>query len=303
MYTITKKDKLLLLKISEYGVLLIDQIALLNNSGKRIVQRKISRLYKNELLNLSPRNNSSNYGRPENIISISEKGVKFLQYEKLIDNKIPVERFLTNKIYKIEHELLLNWFRIHLNHIQIKIPDLTLDFISSTTPFLPLKKNGLSIISESFNQENREIDFVPDGVFYTKSEIQNKSLLYFLEVDMGTESLQTSNLSSNNIITKIKNYRSYYQSQKFKRYETKWNTKFNGFRLLFLTNSTRRKNSICDLVSSDKSNGFIWLTHQYEMFEKGLGGKIWSRGGNLFTSQESILGPTINFEEQIIQPK
>lgn len=74
-----------------------------------------------------------------------------------------------------------------------------------------------------------------------KSELQNKSLLLFLEVDMGTESLNTSSLSSNNIASKIKNYRAYFQSQKYKRYETKWNTKFNGFRLLFLTNSAKRK--------------------------------------------------------------
>ncbi|MCB9211785.1 MAG: replication-relaxation family protein [Ignavibacteriales bacterium] len=296
MNIITKKDQLLLLKISEYGVLLIDQIALLNNSGKRIVQRKISRLFKNGFLNLSPRNNSSNYGRPENIISISEKGVKLLQNENMIDDKIPIERFVHDKIYKIEHEILLNWFRVHLNYIPIKLPDLKTDFISSKTPFLPLKNNRLPIISESFTQENHEIDFIPDGVSYLKSELQNKSLLLFLEVDMGTESLNTSSLSSNNIASKIKNYRAYFQSQKYKRYETKWNTKFSGFRLLFLTNSAKRKKNLCDLVSSDKSNDFIWVTHQHEMFEKSLGGKIWSRGGNLFTSQESILGPTLAFE-------
>lgn len=84
--------------------------------------RKISRLFKNGFLNLSPRNNSSNYGRPENIISISEKGVKLLQNENMIDDKIPIERFVHDKIYKIEHEILLNWFRVHLNYIPIKLP-------------------------------------------------------------------------------------------------------------------------------------------------------------------------------------
>ena len=303
MIKISTKEKKLLFQIVEYQLLLIDQIAILNHTGKRIVQRKISRLFKNGLLNLSSRNNSSNYGRPENIISISEKGIKLLQNENLVDNYIPIERFVHEKIYNIEHEILLNWFRIHLNHIPIKVPDLVTDFISSTNPFLPLKGNGSPIISENFENDKSKIDFIPDGVFYIKSMDQNKSLLFFLEVDMGTESLQTSGLNSNNITTKIKNYRAYFQSQKFKRYETKWNTKFNGFRLLFLTNSTKRKNNICDLACSDKSNDFIWVTHQDDMLEKGLGGKIWARGGNLFTSQESILGPTINFEARIIQPK
>jgi len=117
---------------------------------------------------------------------------------------------------------------------------------------------------------------------------------------MGTESLSSRSLKSNNISTKIKNYRAYFQSEKYKRYEVKWNTKFNGFRLLFLTNTSNRKNKISELVSSDKTNTFIWVAHQYDTFEKGLGGKIWARAGNLFTSQESILGPTLNFDSSIL---
>ena len=303
MKQLNQKDNLLLQAIAEYRILQVDQIALLNSSGKRIVQRKVSRLYNNGLINLSPRNYSTNFGRPENIISISEKGVKFLQNENLIDNTIPMERLVPDKTYSIEHELLLNWFRIHLDHIPLKNPDLTTDFISSTTPFLPLRRNGFPLISERFKIENREIDFIPDGVFIITSKEQNMSLLFFLEVDMGTETLNSSSFKSNNIATKIKNYRAYFQSEKYKRYEKKWNTKLSGFRLLFLTNSSKRRNSISNLVSSNELNSFIWVAHQYDMFDKGLGGKIWARGGNIFTSQESILGPTLNFDERLIQLK
>ena len=303
MNMITKKDQILLLTIAEYKNLKIDQIALLNRSGKGIVQRKVSRLFKNGLVNLSPRNYSTNNGRPENIISISEKGIQFLKKQNLIDNNIPIEKFTLSNQYNIEHELLGNWFRIGLSCLSIKISDLTTDFISPSTPFLPLKKNGFPLISENFKQQNQSINFVPDGVFYIKSNNQNKSLLFFLEVDMGTETLNSYSIKSNNISTKINNYRSYFQSEKYKRYETKWNTKFNGFRLLFLTNTSNRKNKISDLVSSNKTNDFIWLAHQFDMFEKGLGGKIWTRNGNLSTSQESILGPTTNFDERLIELK
>ena len=289
--------------ISEYGILLNEQIALLNNSGKRIIQRKISRLYKNGLLNLSPRNNSSNHGRPENIISIHEKGVKLLQNENLIDSKIPVKRFTADKIYNIEHELLINWFRIHLQNIQVKISNLKTEFISSTTPFIPLNKNGQPLITENLLIENSTVTLIPDGVFHIKSENQNKSLLFFLEVDMGTESLQNKGFKSNSIATKIQNYQAHFQSKKYLRYQKKWNTIFNGFRLLILTNTAKRKVSIMNFINSDSSNDFVWVADQSEMFEKGLGGKIWSKGGKLSIPQESILGPTINFEESIIQPK
>lgn len=300
MSNITKKDKFLLLTIADYQVLKVDQLALLNDSGKGIVQRKIAKLFKNGFVNLFPRNSSVNFGRPENIILISERGVKLLQKENFIDRQVPIERFVTDKIKNIEHQLLVNWSRIHLRHISQKLPDLTVDFIPSSSSFFPLRNNGQPLVSEYFEIESHQINFIPDGVFYIKSEIQNKSLLFFLEVDMGTESLKSRSPNSNNILRKIKNYRAYFQFNKYKRYQKKWNTLFNGFRLLFLTNTTERKNKISDLVSLEKTNDFIWIADQYDMFEKGIGGKIWTQGGNTVVSKESIIGPTLSFDQRII---
>jgi len=293
IYNLTSNDRHLLLQVAEHRILLIDQIAMLNNIGRRAVQKKVNTLYKNGILNFSPRNFRISRGRPENIISISEKGVKLLQNENLIHSKISIERLAPDKSYHIEHELLLNWFRVYLNYISEKIPDLIINFISSTTPFVLLKSNGLPLISESFKQVNRYIDFIPDGVFSVISKEQNKSLLFFFEVDMGTESLHSSSLNSNNIATKIINYRAYFLSQKYKRYETKWNTKFNGFRLLFLTNSTFRRSTLSRFISSERTNDFIWITDQDQMSQLGIGGNIWTRGGDISSSPESILGPTL----------
>ncbi len=300
MLKITSKEKDLIIVIADYQILLVEQIALITGLGKREVQRKINNLNKKGLINFVSRKPSGKKGRNENIIAINEKGFDYIQNENLIKGKLPIDNFILDRGYNIEHQLLLNWVRIHLQYFPQKLRDLKLDFISSSTPFLPLKSNGLPLISESLSTENSIIDFIPDGVFYIKSEHQNKSLLFFLEVDMGTESLISRSSKSNNIAKKLNNYRVYFQSGMYKRYQKKWNTLFNGFRLLFITNSTDRRNSISNLIRTDKSNDFIWVAHQYDMFEKGLGGKIWARGGNLFTSQESILGPTINFEERII---
>ncbi len=303
MLITTKKDFFLLKQIIEYYILTVDQLALINNSGRRVIQKKIAKYSKQNLVNLKQRYSSENHGRPENIISINEKGVKLLQNENLIDSKIPVERFVTDKIYNTEHDLLINWFRIHLQFIQVKVTNFKTEFISSTTPFIPLNKNGQPLITENLLIENSTVTLIPDGVFHIKSENQNKSLLFFLEVDMGTESLQNNGIRSNNIATKIQNYKSYFQSEKYLRYQKKWNTIFNGFRLLILTNTAKRKVSISNFINSDSSNDFVWVADQSEMFEKGLGGRIWSRGGKLSIPQESILGPTINFEKRIFQPK
>jgi len=298
MIKITSKEKDLLMIIADYQLLLIDQIVLITGLGKREVQRKINNLYKKDLIKFVSRKPNGQRGRTEFVSTLNENGVKRLQNENIIDEDTPIDTFIFNKTHNIEHQMLLNWFRIHLNFISKKLPDLTTDFLSSTNPFFT-EQYGKPFVAEKNDSGKFQFEFIPDGVFYIQSTNQNKSLLFFLEVDMGTESLSSSSLKSNNISTKIKNYKDYYQSEKYKKYETKWNTKFKGFRLLFLTNSSNRKNKISDLVSSNKTNGFIWVAHQYDMFEKGLGGKFWARGGNLFTSQESILGPTLNFNSSI----
>ncbi|MBL1214704.1 MAG: hypothetical protein HND52_15205 [Ignavibacteriae bacterium] len=293
---ISKKDLNLLLQLADYLVLLNEQIAQLSGTGIRAVQKRINELNQKGFIHIRTRSYKSEKGRSRFISSLSEKGIKLLQNEKQIDNKISLERFLFNKTNTIEHELLVNWFRIYLDFLPIKITDLGVDFISATTPFLPLKSNGLPLISESFKQEDLPINFIPDGVFSIINKEKNKSLLFFLEVDMGTESLNSRHSNSNNISTKIKNYRAYFRSQKYKRYEKRWDTKFKGFRLLFLTNSVKRKTNISNFVSADNSSDFIWIANQYDLFEKGLGGKIWARGGSASRSHESILGTTLAFD-------
>ena len=62
---LTKADELLLFNLAEYGILLIDQIALLNQTGKRIAQKRVSQLYKNKVMLLSPMAYSNYIERPQ----------------------------------------------------------------------------------------------------------------------------------------------------------------------------------------------------------------------------------------------
>jgi len=299
MKKITPKEKELLLQILEYGILSTNQIMLINGVGKREVQRKLENLRKKDLITFHNIKKEGRKGRTEYVSSISEIGATIIRNEFDGQFYFSSDKIIFKNIYTAKHQLLLNWFRIHLNFLHIKLPDLTVDFISATTPFLPLKKNGLPLISEQFETKLLKINFTPDGVFCIKNKTQNKSLLFMLEVDMGTESLTTRSSKTNNIATKIKNYSVYFQTEKYKRYQKKWNTFFNGFRLLFLTNSLEREEMICKQVGSDRSNNFVWISTKLELFEKSLGGKIWVSGGNLHTPKESIIGPSLNYEESL----
>jgi hypothetical protein len=75
-----------------------------------------------------------------------------------------------------------------------------------------------------------------------------------------------------------------------------FDSKFNGFRLLFLANSATRLVSLCKLVQGMPPSDFVWLVDQGKMFSSGLSAKIWVRGGREEDPPESILGPKLACE-------
>ena len=202
---------------------------------------------------------------------------------------------------KIEHEIQLNWFRVYLKYLQKNLSDLNTKFLSTYTLDLPLKSNGFPYISETSKSNNDEITFIPDGVFAIQSKKQNQSLLFFLEIDMSTEPLTSKDPAKESIEQKINNYQNFFVSNNYKRYEEIWESKFNGFRVLFFTNTKERSLAITRLLEN-YSHGFFWTSDFDKMFDNGLGSKIWNRGGSKSESV-SILGPTLAFKTPLPKSK
>jgi len=298
---LTHKDLALLKAIAEHRILLVDQTAILNGTGRRAAQKKISELYKKGIINLSPRNFGQGRGRPENVCSLKEYGVKLLQNEGIIDSGLSIKRATGEEISNTEHELLLNWFRIHLLQIDKYIPDLNTEFISSKTPFLQLRENGLPLISDTVKRNNKDVLFIADGVFAIASKDQNQKLLFFLEIDMSTEPITSSNINTETISQKAQNYYTYFLNKGYKRYHKKWNFDFKGFRVLFLTNTAQRKETISRFLKEDSTFDFIWVSDQEMMFNQGISDNIWLRGGNISSPPESIIGPS--YSQELILPK
>ena len=212
---------------------------------------------------------------------------------KTLDETVSLERLLFKDYQRIEHELLVNWFRIHLIHLEEHVPELSVDFISPATPFLRLRQDGSPLISDNVKIDGQERTFVPDGVFSIANKDQQKRLLFFLEVDMGTESIISSNGKSDTISQKVLNYSSYYACGGYKRYQKKWESELNGFRVLFVTNTAQQKETISRFLRESRSYEFVWVTDQKQVFLHGLGSTIWARGGHTETSPHSIIGPTL----------
>ena len=62
--------------------------------------------------------------------------------------------------------------------------------------------------------------------------------------------------------------------------------------MLFVTKTFTRRESISRFTRKTTKSDFVWVTSQKQLFQHGLSGSIWFRGGNS-TPQQSILGPTL----------
>ena len=117
-----------------------------------------------------------------------------------------------------------------------------------------------------------------------------RTLLFFLEVDRGTEPRNSTRRDKSNLRQKIINYREYFTIQQYKRYEKIMKCELRGFRLLILTETSTRFAALCRLVRAVPPSDFVWLTDREKLLLQGLWAPIWAPGGKVSESPQSILG-------------
>ena len=143
-------------------------------------------------------------------------------------------------------------------------------------------------MAEVFGDGDRA--FLPDGVFGLTHRTVGKTLLFVLEVDCGTERLNSRQVRPQSIRGKIANYQDCFRSGRYKRCERAWNCALNGFRALFLAESASRLTALCRLVEDSPPSDFVWLTDLATLLDRGPAARIWARGGHLSATRHSILG-------------
>jgi hypothetical protein len=165
-------------------------------------------------------------------------------------------------------------------------------FHASESPFAPRSEAGASFLQicvSPAGQEEKPIFLIPDAIFRIRDSEQGKSVLFFLEVDMGTETLASPKRGAKDIRQKVLNYQGLFRSGKYRILDGLWGSSFQGFRLLFLANSPERMAFLCRLVQEMPPCDFIWVTDQERMFSSGLADAIWARGGNTSKPPEAIV--------------
>ena len=295
----TKGDTPLLSHIAEYKFLTVEQLVALSQRSTQVIRRRLRFLANEGLVAMGERGFGHGPGRRENIIILTEKGMKLLGDNGIISSHAAYVTGKTPDSMFLDHDLLVNWFFIHL--LQIGRDNLLLNTQHLTTSSHSLKEGNSDkpVLMERFADgasSDETYTMIPDGVFIITNKESEKSLLFFLEVDMGTETLQSTKLNPRDVRQKIINYQTLFHENQYKRYEKIFNTDLNGFRLLFLANDLVRMKALCDLVQRMPPSDFLWVTDQEQMFSHGVSAEIWARGGRNDRKAESILGPKLAFE-------
>jgi len=283
---INKNDIVLMTDLADHRMLSLSQIAVLYFGSKRSARRRMQQLAETGVVEVLPVGRHSGSGRPEKVFGLSGRGHSELVSQKVLSEQIHFDQVAgTSLLPQAEHQLLLNWCRIHLIHLTREVDRIKLSFLSCNSPFalddthaIPLIKNSVLLPGEETSDS-----FTPDAAFTLNDTVQSKTVLFFLEVDRGTEPRETIN-------QKVIRYQQYFRSQGYKRYEEIMNVSIRGFRLLFMADSSSRRDALCSAVIAIPPSDFVWVSSQDLMFAEGVSGDIWTKGGDREQGLQSILG-------------
>ena len=111
---ITNSDVKLLSWIAEYKFLTAKQLGALSKRSFQVIRRRLRFLKSKSFIIMQERAFGEGPGRLENIVILTEKGLKLLKGKDILSNHA---RYVTNaskdSIF-VNHDLLVNWVFIHL---------------------------------------------------------------------------------------------------------------------------------------------------------------------------------------------
>jgi len=290
MSTRITQDTLNLLRdLADYRMLSLSQLAHLRSKGKHVTRKRMKQLVEEGLVELLPGVLTQRGGRPENVFGLSKTGIQLLRSEKALDQTLAFEQVGgVNLVHQAAHQLLLGWWRIHLVHLCQTDSRLESRLLTCNSPLALSPKTGVPIVCTQVPfEDNATVHVTPDAAFIITDCEHAKSLLFFLEVDMGTEPLSSED--GGDIREKVNRYKRCFRTTAYKRYETIWGAPLTGFRLLFLADSVSRFVPLCSTIRAMSPSGFVWITSADRMFAEGVSGKIWVAGGATDQSAQSIL--------------
>jgi DNA-binding MarR family transcriptional regulator len=287
------KDLVLLQTLADFRLATVPLLAARLGISEQMIRRRCRRMSRCGFLTTCPRNSGYGRGRPEWVYSVTPAAVQQLTAAKLLPPDVPADQVTGESLLRTaEHQILLNWLAVHSKAIEKQGNEFEVKFISSTSPLHSSGVRGAIVCDRVELPDGSSISFTPDAALCITHKGLKKSLLFFLEVDRGTETVADPKRASDaDVRRKIIIYRTYLGRRGYKRYENEnlFNAKFHGFRLLVVVSSESRCRSLCRLVRDMTPSDFVWVSDLSIIRRYGIGGPIWRRGGNDLHECSSIL--------------
>jgi len=264
-------------------------------TSEQMVRRRCRQLAGHGFIKVDPRSPGQGRGRPEIVYSLRPAGVQELTRAKLLPADILARSVTSEEVEHImSHQLTLNWLLISCAAMQTSRKELIVKSISSTSPF-HVSASGRTILFDRVGFPNgEEISFIPDAAICLSHKETSRSLLFFLEVDLGTETIADPiKASSRDLRRKIIVYRNYLGRHGYRRYTKTelFNTTLRGFRLLLVAHTEARAEALSRLVNAMQPSDFVWVSDLPMIRRLGFAGNVWTRGGRIEDNRLSILPP------------
>jgi len=157
-----------------------------------------------------------------------------------------------------------------------------------TTQLTHQQKNTdiLIKIKKSFKNTDIECNLLPEHIIRTakqqlipdgavKLTRNNQSALFFVENCSGTETIKSPKYNED-IENKIIQYTTKFQDNQIDIYNQLLEYNFLRFKLLYITNSTRRLDSISEIIKKHDQHGFIYITTIKAFYKNNIFSPIWT---------------------------
>lgn len=237
-------DLLLIFNIQKYSFLTINQSvkALNNGRGYQGIARRLRAISERGYLSFFG-HTKVGFANVPKVYHITRKGYHVLEenffYEQIGDFR---QKSPPKWTAKTQHRLALVDVLIALDNSLTRFDHL--DLVKVATEYRYIKSGKFpraettDYISEDHTKENK---IVPDGAFILHSRRTDARILFFIEIDMGTENITSRVATSSNfpLLLKFKKYDHYLAnktySQKYQQFG-----RFDYFIMLFITTTPKR---------------------------------------------------------------
>ena len=247
---------------------------LFNEKSLRTVQYKLQQLWLKGFIKRIRLPHLIGKGSSEIIYALNRNGLNLIEDDNCFINSENIKRYISNRprnIFQIKHLLSINCFLVSL---EVSSSKFNVEILEIRTYY------NRPVILE-YNPSNDSIKnntIIPDAMFILSRN--GKEALFFLEIDKDTEPIKSfSKNNRSNFSQKVEIYNKILETNDFLKFGN-----FKGFRILTVTPSTQRLESIKDSISELVDNECFWFATEDEIKEKNiLTDAIWyvSRDNNL----------------------